>query len=94
MIKTRDDLKEYIAADNRWYKPCNWKTRLIDAITSSSYRVLKKYLKLLRKAEYHLNNTAGSRWHTYLYWFFEGRKNRLGQKLGIEIYPNCFGKGL
>lgn len=94
MIKTKDDLNEYIAADNDWYQPKNWKTRLIDAITSSSYRVLKKYLKLLRKTEYHLNNSAGSRWHTYLYWYYEGRKNRLGQKLGIEIYPNCFGKGL
>ena len=94
MIKTKDDLKEYIAADNDWYRPESLKAKLIDAITSCTPRVLKRYLTLLRKTEYHLNNSAGSRLHTYLYWYYEGKKNRLGQRLGIEIGPNCFGKGL
>lgn len=94
MIRTKDDLKAYIAADNDWYLPKGFKNKLIDALTSSPYRVLKRYLVLLRNSEYHLNNATGSRHHTYLYWYYEGKKNRLGQKLGIEIYPNCFGKGL
>lgn len=94
MIKTKDDLKEYIAADNSWYHLRTAKTRLIDSFMSIPYKGLKRYLILLRKSEYHLNNSKGSRWHTYLYWFYEGKKNRLGQKLGVEIYPNCFGKGL
>ena len=29
-----------------------------------------------------------------MFWFYEGRKNRLGRKIGIEIYPNSFEKGL
>ena len=94
MIHTRDDLRAYIAADNQWYHPKSAKRKVIDAVTSSHSRVLKRYLILLRKAEYHLNNAAGSRRHTYLFWYYEGRKNRLGQRLGIEIGPNCFGKGL
>lgn len=94
MIKTRADLIEYIAADNAWYQPKHFKTRLIDAITSSTPKALKRYLILLRKNEYHLNNSPGSRLHTYLSWYYEGKKNRLGQRLGIEIPPNCFGKGL
>ena len=94
MIKTKQDLREYIAADNAWYRPNGIRTKLIDRITANNYRALKQYLVLLRKTEYHLNNSPGSRWHTYHYWYFEGRRSRLGQKLGIEIFPNCFGKGL
>lgn len=94
MIKTKEDLKEYIKSDNSWYTTTGWKSRMIDFISSDNRRTLKKFLILLRKSEYHLNNTEGSRYHTYLYWYYEGRKNRLGRKLGIEIYPNCFGKGL
>lgn len=94
MIKTKQDLKEYMAADNSWYTPQNWKWRIIDAFTSTPYYVLKKYLKYLRKFEYYFNNSKGSRFNTYMGYWFERRKNRLGEKLGIEIGPNCFGKGL
>lgn len=94
VIKTKQDLKEYLAADNAWYRPKNWKWRLIDAYTSEPYYVLKKYLRFLRTYEYHVNNARGSRFHTYLGYYYERRKNRLGNLLGIEIGPNCFGKGL
>ena len=94
MIKTKENLKEYIEADNSWYQKESLKTRIIDRISSDNRMKLKQFLVLLRKSEYHLNNTKGSHYHTYLYWIYEGKKNRLGRKLGIEIYPNCFGKGL
>ncbi len=94
MIKTKEELKEYIESDNSWYKNKDLKSRIIDLISSDNRKALKKYLVLLRKSEYHLNNTKGSRYHTYLYWYYEGKKNRLGRKIGVEIYPNCFGKGL
>lgn len=94
MIKTKSDLQEYLSADNSWYCLQRGKNAVIDRISSHNGLILKKYLKLLRNSEYHLNNSSGSKIHTYLSWFYEGRKNRLGRKLGIEIYPNCFGKGL
>ena len=94
MIKTKQDLKEYMAADNGWYKPKSRKWRLIEAFTSTPYYVLKKYLRYLRKFEYYFNNSKGSRINTYMAYYFERKKNRLGEKLGIEIGPNCFGKGL
>ena len=94
MIRTKQDLAEYIASDNGWYVPEGRKRRVIDAYTAAPYHELKKYLKYLRTYEYHINNSKGSRLHTYLGFFFERRKNRLGSRLGIEIGPNCFGKGL
>ena len=94
MIRTKEDLQKYIAADNSWYVPENWKWRLIDAFTSAPYYTLKKYLRYLRMYEYYYNNSKGSRRCTYLSYYYERKKNRLGAKLGIEIGPNCFGKGL
>ena len=94
MIRTKRELKEYIKADNSWYHPSSRKAKVIDRITSDNNYQLKKFLVFLRKSEYHLNNSKGSHYHTYMHWLYEGKKNRLGRKLGIEIYPNCFGKGL
>ncbi len=94
MIQTKQDLANYIAADNRWYVQKSRKWRLIDAFTAAPYYVLKKYLIYLRKQEYYYNNSRGSRWNTYLSFYYGRKKNRLGEKLGIEIGPNCFGKGL
>lgn len=94
MIQTKQDLKDYISSDNRWYQAKSIKCRMIDAFTSAPYYMLKKYLRYLRTYEYYLNNSKGSRWNTYLGYFYERKKNRLGEKLGIEIGPNCFGKGL
>lgn len=94
MIRTKQDLTAYLAADNSWYCQKSRKWRLIDAFTASPHYVLKKYLKYLRTYEYHLNNSKGSRFHTYMGYYYERKKNRLGNRLGIEIGPNCFGKGL
>ena len=94
MIKTKEDLKEYLAADNAWYHPKSWKWQVIDAYTKPPCYLLKKYLKYLRLFEYHHNNSTGSRLHTGLGYYYERKKNQLGNRLGIEIGPNCFGKGL
>ena len=94
MIKTKQDLNDFLASDNAWYDEKNPKRRIIDAFTLAPYYMLKKYLKYLRTFEYHFNNSKGSRFHTYMGFYYERKKNRLGSKLGIEIGPNCFGKGL
>ena len=94
MIQTKQDLKDYIAADNGWYNRKDRKWRMIDRFTAAPYFLLKKYLRYLRCFEYHFNNSKGSRYHTCMGYFYERKKNRLGSHLGIEIGPNCFGKGL
>lgn len=94
MIQTKEDLSRYIAADNAWYQPANWKWRVIDAFSLQPCYVLKTYLRYLRKFEYYHNNSKGSRFNTYMSYYYERKKNRLGERLGIEIGPNCFGKGL
>lgn len=94
MINSKKELKEYIAADNSWYGHCDFKLRLIAAIAHYPGWRLKKYLYYLRKQEYYINTSNGNKIKGILGLYYEGRKNRLGEKLGIEIGPNCFGKGL
>lgn len=94
MITTKKELKEYISADNAWYCPNSPKEKLIAAIAKYPQHDLKRFLYFLRKQEYYINTANGSKIKGLLGLYYEGRKNALGAKLGIEVGPNCFGKGL
>lgn len=94
MIQSKQDLKTYLRADNSWYEPLNTKSRFIAAFAHYPQRSLKRYLYFLRKQEYYINTAKGSKIKGLLGLIYEGKKNKLGEKLGIDIPPNCFGKGL
>lgn len=94
MINSKKDLKEYLSADNQWLRPKNIKSRLVEKATYYPSGIFHRYLKLLRKQEYYINTARGNKFKGLLAVIYEGRKNRLGMRLGIEIGPNCFGKGL
>ena len=94
MILSKSDLKDYLNADNQWLRPAGMKEKLVEGVASYPARTFRKYLKLLRKQEYYINTAKGSKRKGLLAVLYEGRKNRLGMRLGIEIGPNCFGKGL
>lgn len=94
MITTKAELKEYISADNAWYNPKNWKVKIVAVIAHYPQRDFKRFLYFLRKQEYYINTAKGSKIKGLLGLYYEGRKNLLGVKLGIEIGPNCFGKGI
>lgn len=94
MISTKNELKEYLNADNHWLLPCTFKDVLVERAAVYPSHILRKYLRYLRKQEYYLNTANGSKLKGFLAVYYEGKKNRLGTRLGIEIGPNCFGKGL
>ncbi len=94
MITSKHDLREYLCADNAWYQPRRLKDKLVAVIAHYPQWCLKRYLCFLRKQEYYINTAKGNHWKGLLGIYYEGRKNALGEKLGIEISPNCFGKGL
>lgn len=85
MIKTKEDLKYYMERDSfaRWggVKPSF-------AIRVKTYDMVK-WNAVLRKAEYHLNNS-----HKIRAAFYKWKLLRLGMKLGWSIDPNTFGPGL
>ncbi len=94
MIASKTELKEYIAADNVAYRPWNIKGKLLAALVPYPKWRLTKYLYYLRKQEYYINTANGNKLKGLMGIYYESRKNALGEKLGIEIGPNCFGKGL
>ena len=89
MITSKQMMKEYLAADNPWQRPQTIKQWLLEWNASYTHWHLHKYLRYLRREEYYANT---GRYYRALW--FEGRKNRLGIRLNLEIRRNCFGKGL
>ncbi len=94
MIHSKEDLREYIISDNSIYRPGTLKYRFISAFCHYTSYDLKKFLYCLRKQEYYINTAKGSKIKGALGLLYERKANKLGNRLGIEIGPNCFGKGL
>lgn len=94
MIQSREDLKEYISRDNNFLQPKGFKEKLVSRLAKYPAQALKRYLFFLRKQEYYINTAKGSKVKGLLGLYYERKKNDLGMRLGIEIAPNCFGKGL
>jgi len=93
MIKSKEDLKRYIAADMSFYHQYAKRDRLIMWLIRDPAYLIVLYLRYLRKEEYYFNvrkDVLGKL--LYLYWF--RRKNQLGNQLGFKIPKNCFGPGL
>ena len=94
MITSKKDLIEYIDSDNTWFSLDNVRSTLIARFARYTAYELKKYLIFLRKQEYYINTANGSKFKGLMGLIYERKKNKLGNKLGIEIHPNCFEKGL
>ena len=94
MIKSKQDLREYILADSAISRPQTGKQKLIAAFAQYPAHALRKFLIFLRKQEYFINTANGSKLKGFLGLYYERKKNRIGNRIGVEIGPNCFGKGL
>ena len=93
MIQTKQDLKEYLSADMKFYSSYNKKDKLIFRICQDSFYYIYKYIKFLRKEEYYAN-IHSSKFNTLMCLWYYKRKNKLGNKLGFRIPRNTFGPGL
>lgn len=91
MITARKQLLNVIAEEKIFYVPKNKKWEWI--LTSDNSVRIFRYLKALRKAEYHYNNRSNI-FHKLMYFFARRRKNILGRKLGIEMWENSFDSGV
>jgi serine O-acetyltransferase len=87
MIKTKQDLKHYLAED---LKRFDTKPSLKDWVLHNEGWFIYRYMAYLRMVEYYQN--TGTNKLAYLYYFF--RFKRMGFKLRFTIYPNTTGPGL
>ena len=95
MIKSKEDLRTYIKEDN-WYYDSHYSKldyKLFVFLRDPQY-LLRKYKIYLRKEEYYLNNVKCNKFHIFMRLWNLRKKNKLGNKLGVLIPPNTFGKGL
>jgi serine O-acetyltransferase len=90
MINTRKELRKVIDCEKEIY--LDKSTKIEKIITSDVSFYIFKFIKLLRLTEYHHNKQGLI--HKLCYIFYRRIKNRLGIKLGIEIWDNTFESGL
>ena len=89
MIYTRKDLRRIINLERKLY----FEIGLFENyITCDVKCLIYKYVKLLRRIEYH--HKKNGIMHKMLYLFIRRKKNKLGIKLGIEMWDGCIDEGL
>lgn len=93
MIKTKQDLADYIAADNCGYSLKNRDSLYLRFVKEEFYWI-DRFLLFLRKQEYYTNNIPGHKLNILLAAHYARRKNAVGRKVGLNIAPNCVGKGV
>ena len=95
MIKSKIDLNYYIKEDSINYKPVIGYKKWIHLLNSnpiSDQWYIWKYIKTLRKCEYHINNTGG--YHKLLSKWYLYRLRKYSRITGFQIPPNTTGAGL
>lgn len=94
MIQSKRELYDFLEHDNIEFSNLSKKERLIEKFVNYPSYAIKKYTYYLRMQEYYINTAKGNKIKGLLGIYYEKKKNKLGLQLGIEIGPNCFGKGL
>lgn len=87
MIKTKKKLKEVLKYEKTLYP-----NQLFDYLVCYQRIYNWRYIKYLRKTEYHKNNKGFV--HKMFYLYYSRKKNRLGSRIGVEIWENSFDEGL
>jgi len=94
MIKTKKDLKFYLKEDGKRNGFKSYWKYILYLFASHEKACTYRYIRCLRKCEYHLNNSKGSLWHKICYKYYDIKRIRLGMKYHIKISPNVCGYGL
>lgn len=93
MIKNKKDLKEYLEADYKYYKR-DTKKKIKNTLMAEHLTLIWRYIKYLRYLEYYTNKSNKTIFTTIAKFYYNRRKNKLGNLLGFYISPNIFEKGL
>lgn len=95
MISSRKDLDRYIKKDNNKLFSNNRKQneKYIKRIKDPRYLIIL-YLRYLRKEEYYINCTQKNLVYKLLFLVYARKRNRIGEKIGFNMEPNCFEEGL
>lgn len=94
MIKTKNDLKTYLATDISNMEECKGKNMFIEYLKGNLRAVsIYRFICILRKAEYYENNRT-SIINKFLYLIYKHKLQKSQLKTQIFIHTNVFGPGL
>jgi serine O-acetyltransferase len=99
MNEYKKHLKETLAMEKKFYQNYMFPTfsrYVLSYLYREPVRIIWSFQKLLRKSEYYesLHRIRGGIYYRFMYLLYLSRKNRLGEKLGIEIGNSTFQSGL
>lgn len=92
MIKTKKDLRFYIEEDRKRNDLHSLGGYIIRLFLGYENACAFRYIKCMRKCEYHLNSKNII--HRMIYLYYKAKLSRLGLKYNISIQPNTCGYGL
>ena len=92
-IKTKADLRLFLREDAKRNGYSSYLHYVIGIMAGSEYACAYRYLKCLRRCEYHFNN-KNNLWHRLNYYYYYWKYCRLSIKYSIHININTCGYGL
>lgn len=95
MIETRKQLRRFLSADRYYYqngrKGLKW---LLDLLFARERTYIWHYVKIMRYCDYYTMNKHKSVLHSFMYFWYLRKHNRLSVKLGLIIGAGAFNEGL
>lgn len=98
-VKNKSSLRQILAFEYSTYRKYMYKTTkdyMLGGVKCENVRMIMKWQRFARLSDYHdyQYHTTGSRWHLVCYLWYIRRRNRLGNRLGLEMSTELIGKGL
>lgn len=93
-ITTRKELFFYMREDAKRNGCKNHLSYLFMLFLGLENACAYRYIRCMRKCEYHLNNSTNSVFHKLCYFVYQMRQYQLGRKYMIQIPLNTCGYGL
>ena len=94
MIKSKKELSFYLNEDAKRNNCKGFLRYIALLLLGNECACAFRYIKCMRKCEYHLNNSQHSLFHKTFYHWYKIRLSRIGLKYNIRIHPNTCGYGL
>lgn len=97
--KTKRELHDILAYERNMYKQYMYpssKDYLLGKFKCENVTKIMQWQRIARVTDYHdyKYHTTGSKWHLLMYLLCIRKRNRLGNKIGLEASTELIGKGL
>ena len=98
-IQSKQALQEFISQEYSQYREYMYpsiKDYVLGKYKSENVTKIMRWQRFARITDYHdyMYHTTGSKWHLFMYLLYIRKRNRLGNKIGLEASTELIGKGL